>query len=349
MRPFTAGSGFGRWPYFAESPNGRLLAVSSVGSKAPASIALIDTSSLNVIRRVNDPGRTPQGLAFSPNSSTLAVGSAARGQYFVRLWDVASGKPLSPKLPGIHGSQVWTLAFSPTGDTLAGGGPIRSSGPSQGRTYVWDLATGGRLEGHVDTAQPVDQVAFTPDGSVLTAGTGESAGGDLVTWDAHSLAPLLNVRVDNVGVYSTDVTNDGNAIVTGGQAGPRLWDLTTGAPLGPPMTGLNGLPGTVDISADGSTVVGADESGNVLLWDISTGTPLGDPLPGPTPSRWMAALFSPDGSRLFVVSDAGDGWAWDVDQSDWLTRACTVAGRNLTQQEWQQVLPGQPYEATCGS
>jgi hypothetical protein len=62
----------------------------------------------------------------------------------------------------------------------------------------------------------------------------------------------------------------------------------------------------------------------------------------------MAALFSPDGRRLFVVSDAGQGWVWDVDQSDWLTRACTVAGRNLTLQEWQQLLPGQPYEATCG-
>jgi WD40 repeat protein len=346
VRPFTAGSGFGQWPYFAESPDGRTLATTSVGSKSRPSVALIDTSNLEIVRRITDPGSLPLGLAFSPNSSTLAVGSANRNQYFVRLWDVATGRPASANLPGIEGTQVWSLAFSPSGDMLAGGGPLPDR--SRGRTYLWDLTNGARLVGHVDTEQTVDQVSFTPDGSELTAATGQSTGGDLVTWNAQTLASLLNVRVDNVGVYSSDVSNDGRAIVTGGQAGPRLWDIATGAPLGPPMTGLNGLPGTVDISADGTTVVGADESGNVLLWDVATGTPLGDPLPGPAPSRWMAALFSPDGRRLFVVSDAGQGWVWDVDQSDWLTRACTVAGRNLTLQEWQQLLPGQPYEATCG-
>ena len=347
VRPFAAGSGIGQWPYFAESPNGRLLAVPSA-SKSSSSIALIDTRSLKIVRRIDSSRSLPLGLAFSPDSSTLAVGSSGVDHYFARLWDVATGKPASGNLPGIERTQVWTFAFSPSGDSLAGGGPVRPSGAS-GRTYLWDLTNGPRLVGHVDTQQPVDQVAFTPDGSVLTAATGQAAGGVLVTWDGHTLAPLLNVRVDNVGLYSSDVSNDGRAIVTGGQAGPRLWDIATGTPLGPPMTGLNGLAGTVDISADGSTVVGADESGTVLLWDVSTGTPLGDPLPGPTPDRWMAALFSPSGARLFVVSDDGRAWSWDVDRSDWLVQACTIAGRNMTQQEWQQVLPGQPYEATCAS
>jgi WD40 repeat protein len=104
-----------------------------------------------------------------------------------------------------------------------------------------------------------------------------------MTWDAGSLASVLSVPIDNVGVYSSDVSNDGRAIVTGGQAGPRLWDIATGNPLGPALTGLNGLAGTVDLSSDGSAVVGADESGDVLLWDVATGAIMGDPLPGPGP------------------------------------------------------------------
>ena len=51
-----------------------------------------------------------------------------------------------------------------------------------------------------------------------------------MTWDARSLTGVLSVPIDNVGVYSSDISNDGRQIVTGGQAGPRLWDIATGNP-----------------------------------------------------------------------------------------------------------------------
>jgi WD40 repeat protein len=356
-RPFTAGSGFPLWPFFAMSPNGQLIAVASVSDPqfgTSGTIALVDTSSLRVIRRIRYRSSSPMGLAFSPDSSTLAVGSEGcaycrdGNRHFMRLWDVTSGRPETSNLPGVDGTQVWTLAFSPDGDTLAGGGVVRDHG-SGGRAYIWDLSDGGRLEGHVDAPQPMTQLAFTPDGSLLTAVIGESEGGDLMTWDAGSLASVLSVPIDNVGVYSSDVSNDGRMIVTGGQAGPRLWDLATGNPLGPALTGLNGFAGTVDIGPDGSMVVGADESGDVLLWDVATGTIIGDPLPGPGPKDWLAAYFTPDGHRLVVISMTGAGWVWDVDPSDWLERACAVAGRSFTPQEWQAFLPDRPYHASCGS
>jgi DNA-binding SARP family transcriptional activator/WD40 repeat protein len=362
-RPFTAGSGFPGWPYFAMSPNGRTIAVASVPGPqfgTSGTIALIDTSSLRVVRRIGYRGSSPMGLDFSPDSSTLAVGSFAclvwgppqhcrRSQNYVSLWGVASGRPETSNLPGIGGTQVWTLAFSPDGDTLAGGGIVREHG-SGGRAFVWDLPDGGRLVGHVDAPQAMNQLAFTPSGSLLTAVTGLSEGGDLMTWNAGSLARVLSVPIDNVGVYSSHISNDGRTIVTGGQAGPRLWDVATGHPLGPALTGLNGFAGTVDMSPDGSMVLGADESGNVLLWDVATGTTIGDSLPGPGPDdNWLAASFTPDGHRVFVVSETGSGWVWDVDPSDWLARACEVAGRSFTPQERQELLPDRPYDATCRS
>jgi WD40 repeat protein len=113
---------------------------------------------------------------------------------------------------------------------------------------------------------------------------------------------------------------------------------------------LNGFADTVDISPDGSTVLGADGSGNVLLWDVATATTIGDPLPGPGPDdNWLAAYFSPDGSHIVVVSETGSGWLWDVDPSDWENRACRIAGRSLTRQEWEEFLPDRTYHATCGS
>ena len=85
------------------------------------------------------------------------------------------------------------------------------------------------------------------------------------------------------------------------------------------------------------------------MWDLATRSAIGDAFPGPVADRPAAASFTPDGRSVVVVSDTGAGWVWDMDLSDWLARACEIAGRSLTPQEWQEFLPDRPYHATCGS
>jgi hypothetical protein len=36
-----------------------------------------------------------------------------------------------------------------------------------------------------------------------------------------------------------------------------------------------------------------------------------------------------------------------MDAEAWRARACAIAGRNLTQAEWDRYLPDMPYEVTC--
>jgi WD40 repeat protein len=129
----------------------------------------------------------------------------------------------------------------------------------------------------------------------------------------------------------------------------RLWELPAGTPRGAPLTGLTGFADSVGLSPDGRIAVGADSAGNVLLWDVPTRSTIGDAFPGPASGRNAAASFTPDGHSVVVVSDTGDGWVWDVNRSDWLARACQVAGRSLTRQEWRELLPDRSYHATCGS
>ena len=38
---------------------------------------------------------------------------------------------------------------------------------------------------------------------------------------------------------------------------------------------------------------------------------------------------------------------WDVDPAHWDAMACRIAGRNLTHAEWNQYIPGRPYQTTC--
>jgi WD40 repeat protein/DNA-binding SARP family transcriptional activator len=366
-RAFTAGSGTtgpaGGWPFFATSPDGRTIAVISLPSDGnEGTIELIDTSDLRVVKRIRYRQSAPMGLAFSPDSTTLAVGSITftddetQDQSHVRLWDVYSGKPMTSDLPGIPtGVWLWSIAFSTDGRTLAGGGPVyptkdASLDQASGRVYLWSTAAPGQLPGSIETpvGRPVTgPLGFTPDGSLLIVPTGFDDGAFL-SWDTRARAIVRTTPSVDGGIYGADISNDGRTLVTAATDGiVHLWDVASGAPIGTPLTGLKPFADTVDMSPDGSTVVGADSSGNVLLWDVTTGTVIAGPLPGPG-SQAVAASFTSHGRSVVVVSATGSAWRWDVDPSDWETRACQVAGRSPTQQEWQQFLPDRPYHATCG-
>jgi WD40 repeat protein len=265
---------------------------------------------------------------------------------------------MTSDLPGIPtGVWLWSIAFSPDGRTLAGAGPEyptkdASLDQAAGRVYLWSPAAPGQLPGSFETpvGRPVaGPLNFTSDGSLLIVPMGFDDGAFL-SWDTNARAIVRTTPSVDGGVYAADISNDGRSLVTGATDGiVHLWDVASGASIGTPLTGLKPFADTVDISPDGSAVVGADGSGDVLLWDVTTGTVIAGPLPGPSSQEAVAASFISDGRSVVVVSVTGSAWLWDVDPSDWETLACEVAGRSLTQQEWQEFLPDRRYHATCGS
>ena len=121
-----------------------------------------------------------KAAAFSPDGRFLATGSAvatseAEGRRGTpgeaRLWRVGNGQLLHPPLP--HPGPVWSVAFSPTGQTLL-------TGCEDAHARLFRTATGTAVGRPLGNEGTVRAVHFSPDGrtalmaSAGTAGTREN-------------------------------------------------------------------------------------------------------------------------------------------------------------------------------
>jgi DNA-binding SARP family transcriptional activator/outer membrane protein assembly factor BamB len=101
------------------------------------------------------------------------------------------------------------------------------------------------------------------------------------------------------------------------------------------------------LSRDARTLLVMAADGTALLYDAPTGTRIGDPLR--TDARTLGlAVLRPDGMEMAVSMPAGVV-LWDLDPEHQFDDACRLAGRDLTDDEWNTYLGdlGDP-QSTCG-
>jgi WD40 repeat protein len=88
------------------------------------------------------------------------------------------------------------------------------------------------------------------------------------------------------------------------------------------------------------------QDGAVKLWFTSTLQQKGGGL-SIDPGASSSAAFEPDGRSLVVIDNRGNAFTWPTSLADWEQRACTIAGRNFTHDEWHQFLGGRGYVTVC--
>ncbi len=84
----------------------------------------------------------------------------------------------------------------------------------------------------------------------------------------------------------------------------------------------------------------------IRLWDGRTGEYEAS-LPLPSRVGTHSITYRSDSSGLVIASTDGRTWTADTRTNTWVARACAIAGRNLTDDEWNQFFPSRPYEPTC--
>ena len=128
----------------------------------------------------------------------------------------------------------------------------------------------------------------------------------------QAAAPILEHALTGHTNWVFGVTTaqlDGRTVVVSGSADDtmRVWDMTTGTPVGSPFTGHTGPVSAVETAQlDGRTVViSGSWDTTVRVWDLATGKPIGSPFTGHTGPVFAVATAQLDG-RTVVISGSAD-------------------------------------------
>jgi len=209
---------------------------------------------------------------------------------------------------------------------------------------VYDAATLVPIGAPVDVGvlpAAVTAVAPHPDGSLFLF---EESGAVYLSSSDGSISQMPvdfgdAVRaavIDDNGTRMAAVTADGQV---------RITDLTQ-MQLGPPLPELPGVQTRLSFTEDGGGLVLIDGQARLLLYDIDAGQQVGFLLGEQSGSIFGRATVTEHGT-VWVAQ--GESWLEvPLDPASWRQRACDLAGRNLSPQEWIEFIPADfEYTTIC--
>ena len=273
------------------SPDGRWLAA---GGDSSTNAAIWSVPAGERRCAIDAYGSAVSAIQFSPDGTTLAIGSA-RG--VVGVCDAVSG---AQRLRLDQGATVLAISFSPDGARLLASG-------MNGEAHVWSVSSGAlELTLRHERGQGVNSAEFSSDGArILTASDDRTA----AVWNATNGQRLCTVRHSD-DIIMAKFSPDGRRVVTASSDySARVWNATTGGLLAQPLRHA-GRVRLADFSPDGSRVVTASYDREARVWNLDEDRTR--PVTTKISSRaaLTQATFSPDESQFATASESGTVVWW---------------------------------------
>ena len=232
------------------SPDGELLALYGEYN----AIRIFDLETQTFIKDLELPiASLPSGLAWSPDSTAIAVGLMNGDIYIWNHDKWFRREPLET-----HSEVISALAWSPDGDYLAIGSEL-------GVWRYWDLASNQsqrRVEGH---AAVIQDIAFSPKQNFLATA---SADGNIFIWDLQGYTIKQRLGNPDCPVNRVLWSPDGTLIASVDSCGHlNIWNPDDGSLINSLGKSLDPYYGLV-WSSDGKTLISAGLDGSLWLWGI---------------------------------------------------------------------------------
>ena len=370
-RALTVGPGSTHgFPNFSAFPDGKTIAVPYAryrddGHVRSSGVNIVDLATGGIVSTIPVSRLVPGVYSVSyaevsPDGGELLVSPGPGSNGNITLWQLEPGPPrLVRTLSGLkasseaNGNNAPWATFSPDGAWIAG---VDRRANGQTHMIEWNAATGAQRADPLtlpwkgdDVATPAN-VVYNSDGSLIaTAALGDR----IVIVDAKTLHPVRTLP-DPQGVAVVAFSPADPSLLAEGASSVsmvRLWDVTTGEKVGE-VVGSTALGGIWSVHFDptGTVLLTAATDALARLWSVPRLEKIGTGFPGDSSTVGSAGFAGTGDSTLAVLVYAqGHALAYHASPAWWEQQACSVAGRNLTQTEWDLYLTGRPYEETCPS
>ena len=295
-------------------------------------------------------------VSVRPDGSQVAVGNNKRVVVLDSLTrEELTRIELPPKGPDFNTELAWDTVWTPDGSRLVLGVEGNSARADDGGLVVIDPATWA-VERRVNLGRAPGVMELSPDGDVLVAGVVALATGsdqappellvlDATTYDVEKVVTLP------VGAYPFDLafSPDGKRLAAVGDDGTlNVLDTRTWTAVHESVEVHDGYGRQVEWLPDGDTVVTSGSDGTVSLYDVTRDLVRVTGIPGSAEGgTGQTHLFPPEGNEIVVSTEDGPGRRYPMDVEAWIDHACAVAGRDLTEAEWNRFVPNQEYRRTC--
>jgi len=286
----------------AFGPDGTHIAI--VGGEVGNRISICAISSPRELRALGEHDNPVEAIAWSSDGKHIA--SASREA--IRLWDTASGQPVSALSGG-----ATCLAFSPGGKRLATVSPRDSRRGDEPAWIervpptlrVWDMASGAVITS-VELvgvgSRDMDTVVFSPKGDRIVVANDTI----LKVWTADTGELRLTQRCSTEDpVIAIDFSFDEPRVICGTWWRKiTLWDATTDEDVSSLSEQAVSILDTVALSPNRERIVTEGMNTEALrVWDVTTGREalsLSEHAGGAS-----CVTFSPDGIRIASISNDG--------------------------------------------